>query len=84
MQKSLPAWQQAYAAGSPVVPGVPEKIVDALVDNMTLTGSVDSVDRLVAKLIRFREAGVDEVSLRLYGQPDAAMRLVAERVVPAL
>ena len=35
-----------YADGSPEVPGVPQKVVDALVDNMTLTGDYGDIDRL--------------------------------------
>jgi hypothetical protein len=30
------------------------------------------------------DAGVTELGLRLYGEPDEAIRLVAERVRPAL
>jgi hypothetical protein len=63
---------------------VPQGIVDTLVDNMTLTGALGDVDKLVAKLRAFRDAGIDEVSLRLYDEPDAAMRFIATEVVPAL
>jgi 5,10-methylenetetrahydromethanopterin reductase len=84
VQRSLPAWQKAYADGSPVIPGVPQKIVDVLVDNMTLTGDYGDLDRLTQKLASFRDAGIDEMSLRLYDEPDTAIRLIAERVVPAL
>ncbi len=84
VQKQLPAWQKAYAEGSPVIPGVPQKIVDALVDNMTFTGDYGDLERLTSKLVKFRDGGVDEVSLRLYDEPDIAIRLIAERVVSAL
>lgn len=84
VQRSLPAWQQAYAAGSPVIPGVPQAVVDRIVDHMTLTGAAADLDRLVGKLLAFRDAGVDEISLRLYGEPEQAMGLIAERVVPLL
>ena len=84
VQKSLPAWQKAYAEAQAVIPGVPEKIVDALVNNMTFTGDYGDMDRLTAKLLKFRDAGVDEISLRLYDDPDVAIRLIAERIVPAL
>ncbi len=84
VQKNLGAWQQAYAAGSPDIPGVPQSIVDTLVDNMTLTGALGDVDKLVTKLRAFRDGGVDEIALRLYDEPDAAMRFIAAEVVPAL
>jgi alkanesulfonate monooxygenase SsuD/methylene tetrahydromethanopterin reductase-like flavin-dependent oxidoreductase (luciferase family) len=84
VQKSLPAWQKAYAEGSPTIPGVPQKIVDTLVDHMTLTGDYGDLDRLTRKLLAFRDAGVDEISLRLYGEPEVAIRQIAAAVVPAL
>lgn len=84
VMRSLPAWQKAYSTGSPQIPDVPERIVDALVDGLTLTGDIANSDKLAAKLYAYQAAGVDEVSLRLYDQPDDAIRVVAERVVPAL
>jgi len=84
VQRNLGNWQQAYAAGSADIPGVPQKIVDTLVDNLTLTGDEGDVDRLTDKLLHFADAGITETSLRLYDQPDAAMRLIATKVVPAL
>jgi 5,10-methylenetetrahydromethanopterin reductase len=84
VQKSLPAWQKAYAEGASDIPGVPRKIVDTLVDHMTLTGDSGDLDRLTAKLIAFRDGGVDEVSLRLYDEPEVAIRTIAEAIVPAL
>jgi alkanesulfonate monooxygenase SsuD/methylene tetrahydromethanopterin reductase-like flavin-dependent oxidoreductase (luciferase family) len=84
VQRSLPAWQKSYAEGREDIPGVPQRIVDTLVDNMTFTGSHGDLERIVHKLRAFRDAGVDEVSLRLYEDPEAAIRLIAREVVPAL
>lgn len=84
VQASLPAWQLAYARGSSDIPGVPRKIVDRLVDNMTFTGTPADLDRLAGKVVQFRDAGVHELSLRLYAEPEASMRLIAGRLVAAL
>jgi 5,10-methylenetetrahydromethanopterin reductase len=84
VQRNLPAWQAAYAAGLDQVPGVPQCVVDAIADHMTLTGTERDLDHMVAKLRQFRDAGVDEISLRLYEDPQASLRLIAERVLPAL
>jgi alkanesulfonate monooxygenase SsuD/methylene tetrahydromethanopterin reductase-like flavin-dependent oxidoreductase (luciferase family) len=84
VQRGLPAWQAAYAAGSADIPGVPQRIVDEIADHLTLTGDYATLDRLVERLLGFRAAGVDEVSLRLYDDPAASLRLIAARVAPAL
>lgn len=84
VMRSLPAWQKAYSIGSPEIEGVPQRIVDALVDALTLTSDYAGIDKLVAKLRAFQAAGIDEISLRLYDQAEESIRLVAERVVPAL
>jgi alkanesulfonate monooxygenase SsuD/methylene tetrahydromethanopterin reductase-like flavin-dependent oxidoreductase (luciferase family) len=84
VMRSLPAWQKAYSEGSPVIPGVTERIVNSLVDGLTLTGNYAAVDRLIGKLRAYQDAGVDEVSLRLYDEPESSIRLVAEHIVPAL
>jgi 5,10-methylenetetrahydromethanopterin reductase len=84
VQRSLPAWQAAYAAGSDTIPGVPRAVVDRLVDDMTLTGGPGDLGRLCEKLLKFRQAGIDEIALRLYAEPADSIRLIAGRVAPAL
>lgn len=84
VQSRLPAWQSAYAAGSAEIPGVPQRVVDAIADHLTLTGDHTTLDHLLERLLGFRAAGVDEVSLRLYDDPADSLRLIAARVAPAL
>jgi 5,10-methylenetetrahydromethanopterin reductase len=82
---SLPALAGAYARGEDPSPtAVPRALMDALADGLTLVGSHADLPRLLDRLRAFRDAGVTELSLRLYGEPEDSIRLVAERVVPAL
>ncbi len=84
VQRALPAWQRAYAAGSPDIPGVAREIVERLADHLTLSGDHGDIERHIERLRRMGEAGVNEVSLRLYDDPAHSIRLIAERVLPAL
>lgn len=84
IEQNLPRLALAYQRGEDPAAIVPQKILDALVDGLTLTGSSDELTRIVAELLAFSDAGVTEIALRLYGDPEAAIRLVAERVAPAL
>jgi len=84
VEENLGAFAKAYAANSPVIEGVPDRLVDALVEHLTLTGSVDDVDTLTELMMSYRQAGVNELAIRLYGQPEDSIRLLGERVLPAL
>jgi alkanesulfonate monooxygenase SsuD/methylene tetrahydromethanopterin reductase-like flavin-dependent oxidoreductase (luciferase family) len=81
---SQAAFARAFAAGSHVVDGVPDRILDALVDNVTITGSPDDLEPVLAKLRELKAAGLGGVALRLYADPAASIRLIGQQVVPAL
>jgi alkanesulfonate monooxygenase SsuD/methylene tetrahydromethanopterin reductase-like flavin-dependent oxidoreductase (luciferase family) len=78
------AFASAYAQNSPVIEGVPDSLVDSLVDNLTFAGDLSDVGRFIDQLLQFRAAGLNEFALRLYDQPEESIRLIAERVLPAL
>lgn len=80
----LPALAAAYARGDDPATVVPRPILDRLAEGLTLVGDHSDVDRAVAKLDSFATAGVDRIALRLYDEPEESIRLVAERVAPAV
>jgi 5,10-methylenetetrahydromethanopterin reductase len=78
------AFARAFAAGSHLVDGVPERVLDRLVEKLTVSGSPDDLDPVIDKLCKLRDAGLGSVALRLYADPAASIRLIGERVVGAL
>jgi len=84
VEANFAAFAQAYARNSPHIEGVPEPLLDKLVNNLTFAGTPADIDGFVEQLLAFESAGLNEFAIRLYGQPAAAMRLIAERVMPAL
>jgi alkanesulfonate monooxygenase SsuD/methylene tetrahydromethanopterin reductase-like flavin-dependent oxidoreductase (luciferase family) len=84
VEKNKTAFFKAYRDRSGVIAGVPEGIVDALLENLTFTGTPDEIERRLPELLAFRDAGVDEVCFRLHDDPADAIRLIGERVVPRL
>lgn len=78
------AFLQAFLRRTPEIEGVPEHLIDALVDNLTFTGGADDIDRIAAELNRFAAAGLDEVTLKIHGDAAAAIRLIGDRLIPAL
>ncbi|MEO7385880.1 MAG: LLM class flavin-dependent oxidoreductase [Gammaproteobacteria bacterium] len=82
--KNLPGLALAYQRGDDPADVVPKKILDALVDGLTLTGISGDLKAVIDELLAFRAAGVTEIGLRLYGDPESAIRLVANEVAPAV
>lgn len=84
VQSRLEHFFRAYKAKSPVIEGVPDTILAKLVDNLTLSGDESSVERHVERLRGFRDQGLAGVALKLHGDQAHAVRVIGERVVPAL
>ncbi|MEE8307271.1 MAG: LLM class flavin-dependent oxidoreductase, partial [Gammaproteobacteria bacterium] len=78
------AFLQAFLQRSPDIDGIPERIIESLVDNLTFTGSPEDISAVAARLREFGEAGLDEVTLKVHGDADEAIRLIGEQLIPAL
>jgi len=55
-----------------------------MVENLAFAGDVSEIDKQIEKLRRFEAAGLGSIALRLYADPAESIRLIGERVVPAL
>jgi 5,10-methylenetetrahydromethanopterin reductase len=78
------AFFAAYKKRTHVIDGVPDSIIEKIIANLTCAGSVADVERHVARLRTFRDLGLTEIALKLHGDAAAAIRIIGERVVPAL
>ncbi len=74
----------AYKRQTPVIEGVPESIIEQMIEHLTCTGTPRDVHRHVERLRGFGELGLTEVALKLHGEPAAAIRAIGEHVVPHL
>ena len=55
-----------------------------LIDELTFTGDLNDVDTLIHRFWRFKEAGINEMGLRLYDDPADSIRLIGETIGPEL
>lgn len=81
---NIKAFFQAYSRKSDVIEGVPPEIVQKLVDRCTSASSLAELDREIERLRDFERAGLTAIALRIYDNPEATIRVLGERVVPAL
>jgi 5,10-methylenetetrahydromethanopterin reductase len=84
VNENISAFIKAYQAKSPDIQGVPDRIVSKLVAGATSASGIADLDREIERLRQFEAAGLTDIALRIYEDPAAAIRLIGERVVPAL
>lgn len=66
------------------VQGVPEELCNRLCEGLTSTGGIEDLDREITRFRKFGAAGQTEIALRLHDDPMAALKIIGERVIPAL
>jgi alkanesulfonate monooxygenase SsuD/methylene tetrahydromethanopterin reductase-like flavin-dependent oxidoreductase (luciferase family) len=84
IQAHKAAFITAWRDRSGDIKGVPQRIIDALIEGITTTGDPGEMDRHIARLREFKAAGLDELALRLHDDPADAIALIGRHVVPAL
>ncbi|MFW2405688.1 MAG: LLM class flavin-dependent oxidoreductase [Gammaproteobacteria bacterium] len=82
--ENMPAFIKGYVSDSPVIEGVPDELVDLLIDELTFTGDLTDVDKLIERFWTFKAAGVSEMSLRLYDDPAYSIKVIGETIGPEL
>lgn len=82
VERGKNAFFKAYRDRSGEISGIPPAIIDALIANLTITGTPDDLEHHLPELLAFRAAGVNELNFRLHDNPAEAIRLIGERIVP--
>lgn len=75
---------KAFRERSGELEGVPARISDALVRGLTMSGDAGDLDEHIERLRAFQAAGFTEIVLGLQNDPADAIRMIGERVLPAL
>ncbi|TDJ47647.1 MAG: LLM class flavin-dependent oxidoreductase [Gammaproteobacteria bacterium] len=79
-------WQsfaKAFWTRSGKIENVPGKIVTHLVNELSSAGDWSDIDREIERLKKFEAAGLTDISIRLFDDPVAGLKIIGERVVPA-
>ena len=84
VRENFGAFAQAWFDRSGKIEGVPENIVNRLIEGMTSTGDLSDLDRQIERYRQFEQAGLTEIALKLHDDPMDALKIIGEQVVPAL
>jgi hypothetical protein len=74
----------AWLAKTDIIANVPDELVTKMIENISFVGGLDAIDGAIETLRRFAAAGLTEIALRVHEDPADAIRLIGERVAPAL
>jgi len=75
---------KAYRERHGNIDGVPKHVVDQLVEGLSLSGDNSDIERHIERLHKFAAAGFTEVALRVHDDPADSIRVIGDRVLPAL
>jgi hypothetical protein len=84
VEANISSFAKAYYNKDPNIEGVPREIVDKIIAHGTSASSLDNIDREIDRLREFEAAGLNEISLCLYDDPEQSIKIIGEHVVPAL
>ncbi len=84
VKDNIQSFIRAYHNKTDRIEGVPDAIVDRIVAACTSASAIADLNREIERLQHFAAAGLTEIALRIYDDPAASIRLIGERLVPAL
>jgi len=82
VESKMGAFFRALMQRTPVIEGVPDRIINTLIDNLSSTGGLDDLDREIDRFKEFEAAGLTEIAFRVHGEPAAAIKIIGEKVAP--
>ncbi len=81
---NIGSYARAYYKKTPHIEGIPDTIIDKIVDRGTSASSLENIATEVERFRAFERRGLTQISLKVYGNPEAAIRAIGEHIVPAL
>jgi alkanesulfonate monooxygenase SsuD/methylene tetrahydromethanopterin reductase-like flavin-dependent oxidoreductase (luciferase family) len=84
VRDNIGAFFMAYRAKSHVIEGVPDSILDTLVDNLTIAGDLGDLDARISEIRDYVATGITELCFRTHDEPAFAIRVIGEKIAPAM
>jgi hypothetical protein len=84
-QLVIDKWQnfaKAFWTRSGVIEDVPPSIVERLIAACSSAGGITDIEAQIERFRVFEKAGLTELSVRLFDEPMAGLKILAEHVLP--
>jgi hypothetical protein len=77
-------FRKAFWTRSGNIEGVPPDLVSRLIEGLASAGDLDDLDRELERYRQFQAMGLTELCLRVHDDPMDSLKIIGERVLPAL
>jgi len=84
VQENKGLFWRAWGTGAGMIDGMPDNIVDALIDGLSSTGDFDDLDREIERFKEYASLGLTEIAIRVHDNPIDGIKLIGEHIVPAV
>ena len=84
VQDNMGEFWKAFRQGTGKIEGVPETILNTLIDKLSSTGDINDLDREIERMKEFKAVGLTEIALRVHDDPVEGIKLIGEHIVPAV
>lgn len=84
VEANISSFARAYYRKDPEIRGIPDEIVNKIVEHGTSSSSLDNIEVEIDRFKAFETAGLHEISLCLYDDPAESIKMIGEHVVPAV
>ena len=74
----------AFIRSTDVIENVPNDLINKMIENISFAGGLDQIDGAIESLKEFANAGLTEIAIRVHDDPAEQIKLIGERVLPAL
>jgi alkanesulfonate monooxygenase SsuD/methylene tetrahydromethanopterin reductase-like flavin-dependent oxidoreductase (luciferase family) len=84
VEENIWSFINAYQTKSDVIEGVPDEILNKIIEHGTSASTIAEIDREVERMREFKRNGLTEIAIRIYDEPEKSIRLIGEKIAPAL
>ncbi|MEC9374936.1 MAG: LLM class flavin-dependent oxidoreductase [Pseudomonadota bacterium] len=81
---NLGSFTKAFYHKTPEIEGISDEIIEKIIDRGTSSSTIDNIDREVERFKDFERAGLNQIALKVYENPERAIRIIGEHIIPAL
>jgi 5,10-methylenetetrahydromethanopterin reductase len=75
---------KAFYKKSPDIKGIPDEIIDKIIARGTSASALENIDIEVERFKEFERMGLNQIALKVYGEPEKAIHDIGKHIVPAL
>ena len=84
VQENKGMFWRAFEMATHEIKGVPDDIIESLIDGLSSTGDLNDIDREVERFKEYEALGLTDIAIRVHDNPVDGIKLIGEHIIPAV